>query len=286
MKKTMWALAGVFFLTISSAGAEIVTFDDLSLNSESYYNGSDDAGGFSTTGAAFNNFYDDTYGPYWEGFAYTNTTDTTTPDYTNQYSAVTGSGMGDSAIYGVAYLGFYDTIPTITFPEEVTLAEAYLTNTTYTFLAMRDGNAPAKKFGGDSGNDPDFYLVTITGKDADEAVTAVVEFYLADFRFDDNSRDYIIDDWSAVDLSGLGKVKTLEFSVSSSDTGDYGINTPTYFAIDNIEIDRCADDPDKIDPGLCGCGVSDVDTDGDGTPDCDETGDGGGNTCFVGALVR
>jgi hypothetical protein len=35
--------------------------------------------------------------------------------------------------------------------------------------------------------------------------------------------------------------------------------------------DGCPDDPNKTSPGLCGCGVSDVDTDGDGTPDCNDS---------------
>jgi len=33
-------------------------------------------------------------------------------------------------------------------------------------------------------------------------------------------------------------------------------------------IDGCPDDPDKTEPGVCGCGVSDVDSDGDTVPDC------------------
>src|SRR5438105_1198560 len=33
-------------------------------------------------------------------------------------------------------------------------------------------------------------------------------------------------------------------------------------------LDGCPNDPNKIDPGLCGCGVPDVDSDGDGLPDC------------------
>ena len=33
-------------------------------------------------------------------------------------------------------------------------------------------------------------------------------------------------------------------------------------------VDNCPDDPDKIEPGVCGCGVPDTDTDTDGTPDC------------------
>jgi len=32
--------------------------------------------------------------------------------------------------------------------------------------------------------------------------------------------------------------------------------------------DGCAADPDKVEPGLCGCGISDVDSDSDSTPDC------------------
>lgn len=261
MKKMLWALMGALMIIVPSAGAEIVTFDDLNLEAESFYNGSDRAGEFESNGVVFNIFYDDEFVPYWEGFAYSNTTDTTTPDFTNQYSAITGTGADNSSIYGVAYLGFFGIVPTITFEDEVNLARAYITNTTYAFFAMQDGIAPAKKFGGADGGDPDWYLLTITGKDADGEVTGDIEFYLADFRSDDNSQDYIVDEWTAVDLSGLGMVKTVEFSVSSSDEGDFGINTPTYFAIDNIVI-----------------GEGDNDSNG---------GNGGSNsTCFIQSLSR
>ncbi|MBN1766769.1 MAG: hypothetical protein JW860_16060, partial [Sedimentisphaerales bacterium] len=33
-------------------------------------------------------------------------------------------------------------------------------------------------------------------------------------------------------------------------------------------IDYCPDDPCKVEDGVCGCGVSDIDSDEDGTPDC------------------
>ncbi|MCG8405370.1 MAG: thrombospondin type 3 repeat-containing protein [Phycisphaerales bacterium] len=33
-------------------------------------------------------------------------------------------------------------------------------------------------------------------------------------------------------------------------------------------IDACPNDPDKTDPGACGCGTPDEDSDGDGVPDC------------------
>jgi len=34
--------------------------------------------------------------------------------------------------------------------------------------------------------------------------------------------------------------------------------------------DLCPDDSDKTDPGICGCGIPDTDTDSDGTPDCND----------------
>lgn len=34
------------------------------------------------------------------------------------------------------------------------------------------------------------------------------------------------------------------------------------------EVDSCPGDPDKLIPGICGCGKPDVDSDGDGTMDC------------------
>ena len=38
--------------------------------------------------------------------------------------------------------------------------------------------------------------------------------------------------------------------------------------VPSSEVDHCPRDPEKTTPEVCGCGVSDVDTDLDGTPDC------------------
>jgi hypothetical protein len=259
----MKILAAVFLslilLPVAFVQADIVTadFDDLTLDPESYYNGSVDADSFESEDVRFNNLYtyDDIYGPYWEGFAYSNTTDTTTLDYTNQYSAITGSGVDGSSIYGVGYEGtFYGTVPTVTFPEEVRVIQAYITNTTYAYLTIRDGYFNAKKFGGDSGDDPDWFLLTITGKDADGNVVGTIEFYLADFSSDDNTEDYIVDDWTPVDFTSMDKVKSLEFTMTSSDNDPvFGMNTPAYFAIDNIQYSD-----GKSSEGFLGCFVNNL----------------------------
>jgi hypothetical protein len=43
-----------------------------------------------------------------------------------------------------------------------------------------------------------------------------------------------LNQWSEVDLSSLGEVKSIEFALSSSDVGTWGMNTPAYFAADTV----------------------------------------------------
>jgi len=220
--------------TVSFANADIATFEDLTLPPESFWNGSDASGGFVSGSAYFNNNYNATWGT-WDGFSYSNITDTTTSDFPAQYNAITGSGQGGSSNYAVGYVWLGP--PTITLDSPGVVAGMYVTNNNYAYYSMLNGDLYSKKFGGIDGNDPDFFLLTITGKDINGNVTGAVEFYLADFRFEDNSRDYIANTWWFVDLIPLGLVKSLEFSLSSSDVGDWGMNTPAYFAIDTIVLE-------------------------------------------------
>lgn len=59
--------------------------------------------------------------------------------------------------------------------------------------------------------------------------------------------------------------EVLVFRLTVAD-GFGGVDTDD--VIVTVEVDGCPDDPDKMEPGVCGCGASDVDSDGDGTPDC------------------
>ena len=50
-----------------------------------------------------------------------------------------------------------------------------------------------------------------------------------------------------------------------------GIKSNTYNLSVTVTIhDGCPSDPDKTEAGICGCGISDIDTDKDGTPDCND----------------
>jgi len=216
--------------------ATIGTFDEpsLALPSESFYSPTTSTS-FITGTATFNH----TFTPFaegccWQDWSYSNTTNTTTPGPGNQYSAYAGSGVNGSANYGVAFLANPASPDgaAVMFATAGVVSGAYFTNTTYAALSMLNGDGFAKKFGGGSGNDPDFLELIITGKDVNGNVTGTKDFFLADYRFADNSKDYIAKPWTFVDLSSLGAVKQLTFGMVSSDNSNVGMNTPSYFAMD------------------------------------------------------
>ena len=101
---------------------------------------------------------------------------------------------------------------------------------------MLNGDQFAKQFGGPTGDDPDFFSVTLTGVDGGGAETGAVTFFLADYRFADNSLDYVVNDWQKVDLTPLGAARSIGLSFASSDVGQFGINTPTYVALDDLTL--------------------------------------------------
>ncbi len=222
---------------ISTANADTATFEDLALPGESYWNGSDGSGGFTSGSAYFSNNYDAAWGS-WDGFSYSNIADTTTGGMAGQYNAIAGGGQGNSANYTIGYVG-WALPPTVTLSVTDVVDGFYVTNNNYTYYAMLNGDAFSIKFGGESGNNQDWFLLTITGKDVDGVVTGTVDFYLADYRFADNSADYIVNTWQYVDLTSLGAVKSLEFTLSSSDVGQWGMNTPAFFALDTL-VDKSA----------------------------------------------
>ena len=217
-------LAGI--LLADPAFALTATFDDLGLATAApgdFLDPPASGGSFTSGGITFLN--DGSF----SGFSASTTMDSTTPGFGNQYSNITGSGAGGSAGFGIA---FSDSTLVLSTPQTVLGAE--FTNTTYAALSMRDGDAFAKQFGGATGDDGDFFRLLVEGIDDLGDSTGIVDLMLADYRFADNSLDSILDQWLFLDLSRLGVVSELRFGLESSDLGTFGINTPTYFAIDNL----------------------------------------------------
>ncbi|ATG88541.1 DUF4465 domain-containing protein [Methylomonas koyamae] len=232
----------------SGAQASVSNFDDLNLAPNSYWAGTVDptvplyeptVGSFSSGPATFNNQITDWGGlTSWTGWAYSNMTDTVTAGYTNQYSTFAGQahsganfGVGN---FGVAY-NYNPGDAAISFDSPVAAQGFYVTNTTYTALSMLNGDSFAKKFGGASGNDADWLKLSISGWNG-STETGSVDYYLADYRFGNNALDYVVNSWQWVDLSSLGSITGLKFAITSSDVGQFGMNTPAYFAMDDLSV--------------------------------------------------
>ena len=119
---------------------------------------------------------------------------------------------------------------TVLSDEDVVVPGFYITNSSYAYNSLTGGDPYAKMFG-----EGDWFKLTITGYDSNNEVTGTKDYYLADLR--DEATAYIINDWRYVDLSVLGKVHKLNFELSSTDNGDWGMNTPAYFCFDNFGAD-------------------------------------------------
>lgn len=205
-----------------------VNFQNLNLAPESYWNGSDGSGPVIINSVSFNNYFEENdWGNYWEGFAFSNITDIETMGYTNQFSAYVDEGGNPYNNYAVAYVNLESA--TLFFPYEVIPKSISITNTTWAYLSMLNGDIIAKQF-----EEGDWFLLTIKGYNSNDQEVGEIEFYLADLRSPSN---YVVKDWTTINLKSLGEVYKMTFYLSSSDTGDWGMNTPAYVCIDNFVVE-------------------------------------------------
>ena len=211
-----------------------ITFEDVTLNNNGYQNNFPN--GLLLSDVRFSNNYSNESGfVYWYGFAVSSNTDMLTADYSNQFSVYGTGGAGGSKQFAVAYQdnfnGVDSTYLQLSPGKELRFKSLEINNSTYTALTIKNGNDFAKKFESGPGEEGDWFKVVITGYDANGLKTRDIDFYLADYR---NNATIFCDDWQTVNLLPLGSVNRITFRFESSDTGSFGINTPTYACIDNI----------------------------------------------------
>ncbi len=240
--KKIYILATALFLGANVQAQQLIDFESFTMpaTADTMVNGSDFLGDFTIDYATFSNSYDTTGGYVsWSGFAVSNYTDVVTAGFSNQYSSYVGTGANASSTYGVFYAN-----GSITTDASHKLNSIKVTNTTYAAISMRDGDSFAKKFGetvdasgaDDGTNGEDFFILYVVAEDLIGNNKDSVEFYLADYRFADNTQDYIVDAWTTIDLTSFNfEVQKLTFHLTSSDVGQWGMNTPNYFAIDDID---------------------------------------------------
>ncbi|MEI8137677.1 MAG: DUF4465 domain-containing protein [Bacteroidota bacterium] len=226
MKKTIMIAALALGFFINKAQTTVADFETFTLSANSAYSSTTSVP-FQTSNASFQY----KWSGYWSGgFSYTNKYDSATAGFGNIYGVKPLKGYNSSNIYVV---GQDQGVINLSSPSN-TVEGFYITNTTYAYKSMKLGDSFAKKFGGTSGNDPDFFKVTVKGYKGGVLTTDSVPFYLADFRFANNALDYLVNTWQWVNTSSLGNVDSIKFFMYSSDVGSFGINTPLFFGIDNF----------------------------------------------------
>ena len=107
-----------------------------------------------------------------------------------------------------------------------TLNGMYVTNSPYPYYT----NIAGDDFSNGLTNEGDYFKVIAHGVKADNTVETA-EFILAEFK---NGSLQQVTEWTWWDLSTLGTIKEVYFTMESTDVGQWGMNTPAYFCIDRI----------------------------------------------------
>ena len=119
-----------------------------------------------------------------------------TSGFSNMYAVKALTGYNGTRNYGVGQNGSIIHLDSMAIGQSV--EGIYVCNGTYAYNSMRDGDNIAKKFGGLTGSDPDWFKLSISGWYNGNPVNDVVSCY----TFSDSTQDYIVDDWSFVHLIG------------------------------------------------------------------------------------
>ena len=204
---------------------------------------------------------------YWNGgFAVSNFKNMTQGDYLNQCSVYDSHGGHSGHNFAVAY-GYSDSFndkntsydkcakiyltdkngyvaksvkkPVEGTPKYGKFNSVWVCNTTYAYLVMDDGNSFTQ---GNLSSKNGWFKVVFVALDASGKSTGQkVEKYLANFDSSKNAvsglSNQILTGWHQVDLTSLGEsVCTVAITFEGSDSGDYGLNTPAYVAIDDLNV--------------------------------------------------
>lgn len=236
-----------YFVKVSSADGQTVegktavivhgdavtaTFDDWYLPEESWVEpvGDDDvlySGSYGFHG--FGGSYGTT--TYWDGFAFANQSANTFMGVSDQFHTAMGGGR-NSAGYCIAYPYGVFNIDVTNSVDGDSIKGMYISNNAYALNSILHGDGFSQPFKQGS-----WFMVTATGVAAD-GTSKTVDFYLADYRSDNAANHYALDTWQWMDLSSLGRVKSINFTMSGSDTGQWGLNTPAYFAMEDFNGTR------------------------------------------------
>lgn len=167
-------------------------------------------------------------GVSWEGF----TLSKVAQDTANVFGCVANGGKtGNGTPYAIGYfsewvtesLGYSSNI--IYFDQEYYPEYIYVCQNSNTMEAITHG----KVFNARAFTETDTLALTISALNNKNEEIAHITHYLAV----DGKKN---DSWEKVPLTALGKAAGLSFRMTTTDIGDYGANTPLYFALDALTV--------------------------------------------------
>lgn len=239
MKKTLLIIPALALCAASPRAQQLepATFEDLGLPADTHWIGDTDdedyfMGTFRSGSFEFNNLYWADYDT-WSFFGYASHTD---PAFhgsyaTDQWNCTAGSGH-DSPTYGVLYDASFMGPSVVTIPDfaetGVTVPGMWVCNAAWTADAIVNGDGQSGPF-----ERWDALMLDVWGVHPDGS-ESLAEMLLADYTLDDEADWYAVNDWRWMDLSCLGDVVSLRFSIDSTKVSDWGVTTPTYVCFDDL----------------------------------------------------
>lgn len=223
MKKFFFFVAAALMSTAMFAELQVATFEDVTLPGNDTVLHLAASGDIVSGSFSFRQDVQD-YGEW--GVYYFGNIVSNRPGKTYDYYADSDKSASGGAFEGdnfVVWTNSYMGDDAITLQEAAVVPGMYVNNTAWVVNAILNGDGMSEgAFGAN-----DWFKLTVNGSKNGEAVNAEVNFNLAE------GTEYI-HEWTYVDLSTLGEVDKITFSLSSTKNNDGGMTTPAYFCIDNF----------------------------------------------------
>lgn len=167
-------------------------------------------------------------GQSWEGF----TLSRVSQDTANVFGCVANGGIaGEGTPYVIGYFSDWVTMTQgyssniILFDQEYYPDYVYICQNSNTMKAIAEGGV----FNARAFNENDTLALIISAIDGSFQEMATTVYYLAVDGEKNNG-------WVKVPLSALGKTAGLSFRMTTTDMGQFGMNTPMYFALDALTV--------------------------------------------------
>lgn len=231
------------------SGLRIADFENISLGDKTYNRGEPKSGKAVFYSGSFE-FEIDNNTSYdaWSGFAVSSSTENkynSALGLDNQYSCAAGGGALQSAQYAVGYTYSPIKLRVSSDTNGLEIPGCYVANNMWLYYSATTGDiSPDDREPFAKG---DYFKLKVEGT-AKNGEKKSLEFYLADYRSENEADWYIYNEWKYLDLSTLGVVTELSFSVEGSRTNSWGQTLPSYFCIDHLGAEKPEEEEKPEEP--------------------------------------